>query len=71
MWIMRRKSDGQYFVKRRGDSDPLYGTGDRMTSDPNKACLYNTKWTMGYSHIRSLWEPIEVDVQVKIRAKTS
>ncbi len=67
MWIMRLKSDGLYFVKRRGDSDPLYGTGDLMTDDPNQACLYNVETPAGFRIDIHLWESVPVDVQVTIK----
>ncbi len=62
-WIMRHKESGQYFVIRR----PNTGLGDLLTDNPSEACIYNVEWPSGYTNVRSLWEPVEVLVDVKIK----
>jgi len=61
-YIMRRKRDGQFFVK----CQPNTGLGDLTTDDPNEAALYNHAVPQGFRVDHKLWEVIEVEVEVTI-----
>ena len=62
-WIMQDKASGKYFVTRR----PNTGLGDELTDNPNEACLYSVEWPAGYINVQSLWQPVEVLIDVKIK----
>ncbi len=62
-WIMRHKASGKYFVTKRCDT----GLGDLLTDNPSEACIYNREWPGGYINERSLWEPVEVLVEVMVK----
>lgn len=64
--IMRRKSDGLFFIKMR----PNTGFGDLMTIDPNKATLYTNTCPPGFVHDKNLWESVDVEVNITLNNKT-
>lgn len=61
-YIMRRKTDKQFFVTMRSNT----GLGDLTTNDPNQAKIYSHPNPMGFQNIKRLWEAIEVQVTVVI-----